>query len=335
MSDRTVVSDEEIRRHFRLPKLPPEGFQPLTASERELKVYGFPHRPDARTHPKLAASWERTLARPLRFVTPDLRVYRPFPRRRLRSELLRKPSPAGGPIFNDTSSNWSGASVNQPQSEPLTIVNGAWIVPDVAPPPSASDGSGGWIDGTYLCSVWVGIDGSDGSSDVLQAGTTSQVVVSGGQISSTSFWVWTEWFNLGSSPQSLLVTPGDLIQCAVCAPPQANPGNAGNAFFTNLTSGLATSYQIAPPPNVTLSGNVAEWIVEDPATGAQPGAPLFPFPNYGATFFSNCFADSENEELNLGSATPISLVDTSGNALSVGVIESDSVLMCYFGPYGP
>ena len=93
------------------------------------------------------------------------------------------------------------------------------------------------------------------------------------------------------------------------------------------------SYPITPPPNVTLSGNVAEWIVEDPATGTSPSSPLYPFPNYGATLFRDAVAGSQNQELDFSSATALSLVQ-GNNTLSVGVIESNSVLVCDYGPNG-
>jgi len=55
---RTKVSAEQAALHDQLGvKLftpPPADFNPLTASDRELLVHGFPNRPDARTEPKLA-----------------------------------------------------------------------------------------------------------------------------------------------------------------------------------------------------------------------------------------------------------------------------------------
>jgi len=79
--------------------------------------------------------------------------------------------------------NWSGAYVKRPIAEPLMTVTGEWRVPGVNPPPSAWNGTG-YDDGTYVCSVWVGIDGWKGTSDVLQAGTESRCVVSGGKVTS-------------------------------------------------------------------------------------------------------------------------------------------------------
>ena len=40
---------------------PPEGFDPVTADDRELLVYGYPARPP---HPGMLARWQRALSRP-------------------------------------------------------------------------------------------------------------------------------------------------------------------------------------------------------------------------------------------------------------------------------
>ena len=150
--------------------------------------------------------------------------------------------------------------MRRPVTEPITTVTGQWNVNGISPlwSPSGS----GFADGTYLCGVWIGIDGTAGTSDVLQAGTGSLAVVKNGKFESTSFFAWTEWFSLGSVVvANFPVAVGDLISCTVCAP----FGNThGTALFNNLTSGLTTSIGIDPPAGTSLSGNVAEWIVEDP-----------------------------------------------------------------------
>jgi hypothetical protein len=50
----------------------PVGFCAAIASERELRAYGLPVRPDAGKHPHQAALWDRFAARSLEFVRPDL-----------------------------------------------------------------------------------------------------------------------------------------------------------------------------------------------------------------------------------------------------------------------
>ena len=203
-------------------------------------------------------------------------------------------------------------------------VTGEWRVPGVNPPPSAWNGTG-YDDGTYWCSVWVGIDGTQGTSDVMQAGTVSECVVSGGKVTSRRFSAWTEWFSGPSAyVHNFPVEVGDLISCTVCAP--FGPTH-GTAMFNNLTSGATANFGIDPPEKISLVGNVAEWIVED------PGKPAVPFPDYGSIFFSDCIAGSKNIQLDLGSAREIDLVDASNNVISSATIESSRTLFCRYSGY--
>jgi hypothetical protein len=190
---------------------------------------------------------------------------------------------------------------------------------------SAWNGTG-FNDGTYKCYIWVGLDGWKGTTDVLQAGTGSDVTVSGGQVTSKSFYAWIEWFGNPSTPESgFPVNPGETILCTVCAP----LGNAhGTAIFTNVTTGLAMNYGIDPPAGVTLSGNIAEWIVEDPLNLSTNT--YYPFPNYALTTFRNCSAGSKNVSLKLSDACPINLIDGSGKVISESTFESDTSMMCNF-----
>jgi hypothetical protein len=332
--------DDALMHLVRKCKLPPPAFTALNASERELLTYGLPLRPDAEKHPEQAALWDRIAARPLRFVRPALVPLRDRPRSRLRDHIVPDVS---DPVFDaikrrldiirihecwifvQTSLNWSGAYVDRPASEPLVTVTGQWTVPNVSPPMSAWNGTG-FNDGTYICSVWVGLDGRQGTTDVLQAGTDSVVTVSGGQVTSTSYQAWIQWYGNPSTPESdFPVQPGESILCTVCAPFE---NDHGVAMFTNETTGLAMNYPIDAPAGVTLSGNVAEWIVEDPA---QSSGALFPFPNYGLAVFRNCTAGSKNVGLKLGDSCPINLVDGSGKVISESTLfENDSALMCNF-----
>jgi hypothetical protein len=324
-------------------KLPPADFNALTASERELRTCGLPLRPDAEKHPGEAALWDSIAARPLRFVRPALVPLRDRPRSRIRDHIV--PDFSGDRVFDaikrrlrvirihecwifvETSTNWSGAYVNRPASEPLVTVTGQWTVPNVSPPMSAWTGTG-FNDGTYICAVWVGLDGRNGTLDVLQAGTNSVVTVSGGQVTSKSYYAWIEWFGNPWTPESdFPVNAGETILCTVCAPFE---NKHGVAMFTNETTGLAMPYGIDAPANVTLSGNVAEWIVEDPGQNLPPPGALFPFPNYGLTTFRNCSAGSKNVSLKLGDACPINLIDGSGKVISEATFEGDGALMCNF-----
>jgi hypothetical protein len=350
LAERPQVSDSDVLRHFRAFKTPHHDFDPYKASERELMVHGLPQRPNRESHPRLAAKWERIVAQHrFHYIAPEIKVI-PSLRRNVDADLIKRRSLYEHEftryrdklslkvsserlrdilkllaLLPETSSNWSGAYVKRPASEQIVTVTGEWRVPGVNPPASAWNGSG-YNDGTYICVCWVGIDGTQGSNDVMQAGTGSQCVVSGGKMISTSFFAWTEWFSLPwITVVNFPVQVGDIISCTVCAP----FGNAhGTAMLNNLTRNTTTNVGIDPPSGTTLVGNVAEWIVEDPG---QAGGGLFPFPNYGSTFFNDCAAGTKNIELDLGTAREIDLVDVANNVISSGSIENNRTLFCRYG----
>jgi len=341
--------EAEVQRHVRIFKTPPANFDATCASDRELVVHGLPPRPNPHTHPRLAAKWQRVAAHRLTFVRPEFEVrpsirtrvdralllrrelldveltrYRDKSRSRLTLDLIDSVSKAYL-LIPESSTNWSGAYVKRPAAEPLFSVTGEWTIPGVNPPASAWNGTG-YNDGTYLCGVWVGIDGTQGTGDVMQAGTGSQCVVKGGKMVSTQFFAWVEWFTLPSiTITTFPVQVGDLISCTVCAP--LGPTH-GTALFNNLTSGLTTNIGIDPPASTSLVGNVAEWIVEDPSTSANVP---YPFPNYGSTHFTDCVAASKNIELDLGVAREIDLVDSANRVLSSASIENHRTLFCRYG----
>jgi hypothetical protein len=52
---------------------PPKGFDPRTATPRELRRYGLPQRPDSALNPKLAARWDEVFSRKMTFIKPTFR----------------------------------------------------------------------------------------------------------------------------------------------------------------------------------------------------------------------------------------------------------------------
>jgi hypothetical protein len=320
-SKRQFLTRDELANYHRLFPTPPSDFRALKATNAQIARYGFPRRPDGRFHPRLRAQWERVMARPFRVITPELEVSS----RGIHTRSSRDSGKAG-PATND---HWSGAVVFPPEGDAFNTVSGWWIVPNAYPPPSARQGNG-WIDGTYIAVVWIGIDGwgVTGNSDVLQAGTGTQVTVSGGSVVDVSCFAWHEWWtDLWIVWSNMPVSPGDLIACTVCAP----SANQGYAAFGNVTTSVAASVGINPPQNVKLTGNCAEWIVERPSDAN--GVP-YTLPDYGATFFYDAIAGTPTKEQNLSGATTINMV-VGGSTISTGVEETNEVLMLYYGSNGP
>jgi hypothetical protein len=82
---------------------------------------------------------------------------------------------------NYTSNNWSGGVL--PGTWSTTV--GAWKIPTVSKPSEPQGQEGGWNS-----SSWIGLDGTFGSNDVLQAGIEQRVAANG----TASYVAWYEWW---------------------------------------------------------------------------------------------------------------------------------------------
>lgn len=282
---------------------PPEGFDPLTADDRSLAVHGYPSRP---ADPELRARWERVLGRGIRLVPPE---FTPREGRR------RAERPAlGGDHGVENTSIWSGAVVHAPAGDTVKWVEGTWTVPNAYPPVGAQDGQ--W----YSASTWVGIDGIDGSGDVLQAGCDSDVLRSGGSVQ-RQLNPWWEWYPAGSFwIHNLAMSQGDTVNCLICV--TAGSTVAATVFLYNVTSGIATNFQATAPGGTHLVGNAAEWVVERLSISSA-GALLA---RYGEVYFDEANAGTVGgSTLHSGSGNTINMVD-GGNVISAGTLENATLV---------
>jgi Peptidase A4 family len=302
-------------------EVPPPGFGFAAASSRDRLRYGYPAEPDREAQPGLWAKWERNLHRPWRRVVPQYELQ------------PARPLPARLPVANGTFSNWSGAVATPPAGKGFASASGTWIVPDAYPPPSAWNGHG-YNDGLYNVLHWVGIGGDigAGASNLLQAGTGTDVTVAGGAISVTPYF-WFEWWNSAldngyTRLGGFTVTPGDIIAVSVCTGNDTN----GAATIANVTRSQYMTQAINPPAaNLTLVGNTAEWIVE--REGFTSGG-LSTLADYGAMFFSDCLAGGPGFEANLSGAGLVNMVAGSAT-VSTALDVSATVLECYYGTHQP
>jgi hypothetical protein len=336
---REALSAVEARKGLRVYRVPPEGFDVLEATSRQLAVYGVPRPPSKKTHPQLAGLWERHAGDVREWVVPELRDARRFIRQGAYKLNAGDLPPADLPLISravwnkglsdgirlelrnlspQTSTNWSGAYASRPASEPFTTITGLYNVPFVQPPPSAWNGRG-WNDGTYQAATWVGLDGWNGP-DVLQAGVYGVATVKKGALS-TSCSAWVEFW---PAPPVFLsnytVSPGDMLLLTVCA---VSPTH-GVAAFSNKTTGQATMAGFDSSGTTIETGVVAEWIVEF-ATAAGTS-----FGNYGSVSFHSCVAGTKTHEANLLSATPINMVDGSGSIVSKSELDTPTELQCSY-----
>ena len=306
-----IIPESLTRKGFRIRALGPlpDTFDPLTATARQLAAYRLPPRPDAKAEPRLRALWDRVMSRTRLWITPEFEHHEHITHGPARGEGRRPVSTrarAAG-VANATSSNWSGAAVFSPEGKPYRFVGGQWTVP--SPNTRAA--------GTYRASEWVGVDGWN-SGDVMQAGTETQITKML-FFTFTQVYTWWEWFPAGEVKiGNLPVSPGDVMYCLICA----DATNHATVYFTNQSEGVGTRFEITPPSNTALTGNVAEWIVERPSFGGV----VSNLTDYAACYFDECIAGGAGRIDNLGGAMLITMTGTGGAALSVPTQENDHVV---------
>lgn len=287
----------------------PEGFDPLTASARQLAAQRLPRRPDARTEPRLARLWERAIGRTRLWIAPEFEHHENISHGPMRvgRALQRRAKAAPVLVSNATSNNWSGAAVFAPANKPYRFVGGQWTVPSPNAP----------ADGSYYASEWVGIDGWN-SNDVLQAGTETQVTKIW-FITATQVYTWWEWFPAGEVKVSNLpVSPGDVMYCLICADSTTH----ATVSFSNQSTGVGTRFDITAPSRTALTGNVAEWIVERPTVNGSVAS----LTDYAACYFDECIAGGSLNFDDLAAASLITMTGSGNAHLSEPVKENNSVV---------
>jgi hypothetical protein len=278
---------------------PPTGFDLAKATNRERIRHGIPRCPVE--FPELAKRWEEKLRqRPVKIVEP---VFRLMDYKRHHLLKLKK---GHGP---ETSNVWSGGIVFPPGGDKMKWVEGTWKMPNSSPPAGAEDGI--W----YSASTWIGIDGDDGSGDVLQAGCDADTIISGGVVQH-QFNPWWEWYPAGSYWISTIpVSPGDELTCLICV--QAGSTTNAFIFLSNVTTGVGSFFSATAPTGTTLQGNCAEWIVE--ALEIDTNTPELA--QYTTVEFTECNAGTvAGATVQAGGGSTINMVDGGGNVISKGEI---------------
>jgi hypothetical protein len=228
-------------------------------------------------------------------------------------------------LFPLTAPTWSGAVATKP-GEPYNSIYASFRVPAVSPPPSAWNGKG-YNDGQYQVLTWIGIDGWNGP-DVMQAGAFSQVTVNKGSMSYTYYAFYEFWPALWVQVPNFPVSPGDVLAVNVCAPFTTTHAVT---CIKNQTTNQITTIGFDAPSGTTLSGAVAEWIVENPAPPSNPKTyDPKAFANYGNVVFHDCIAGSKTQERDLLSASPVNMVEPDGTVMSRGRIDGGSQLTCSY-----
>jgi Peptidase A4 family len=286
---------------------PPRGFDPLKASNAELVKHGIPRRPieDQRTMKEYEAVLRR-LQRRFFYIEPT------FTRREDKQHRPRMRIAEA----TESSTNWSGAVQFASSGNAFKWVQGTWTVPNVYAP---VQNPLGWS----YCSSWIGIDG-DGSNDVCQAGVEHEIFGPEG-LSVRICYPWWEWF-----PENEIQIPnfpvyaGDQVTCLICT--TGAGATKASIFFTNLSSGMSTSFLITAPSGTQLAGNSAEWIVERPSVNGA----LTSLADYGGMFFFNADAFDGSLIKSAGQGNDMDMTDGSGKTISDGILSAPKVIQCVY-----
>jgi hypothetical protein len=189
------------------------------------------------------------------------------------------------PVFGN---QWAGGVV----SGTWTGAYGVWRVPSVTRPVTPPG-----TDGTWNSSSWIGIDGTFGSNDVLQAGVQQSVDAAG----NASYVAWYEWYVLPKAgyPSYVYQTnipnfpigPGDEVVASI----EYGAGQ-GHIHFGNLSNGKYFTQTLAAPPTASVSGNTVEWIMEAPNFGEPPngGKAETSLPAFSPVVFSSFLGTGPN-----------------------------------------
>jgi len=284
---------------------PPQGFDPLTASDQDLDYYGFPPRPNATAAPKAYASWKSAIAASKTRILPTLEVTNVF------HGPAKKKASTSKESNTLESYNWSGyvnnSGIRTYSNSSFYFLYSDFVVPVANQAFGACNG--GWDFG----SNWVGIDG-DGSGDVLQAGIEFDAycldLVT--PMAATYYSPWFEWYPNGETRiTNLPIAPGDDYFVEVWN----TSSTAGHAYLVNRNLNEYVIINFSAPSGTKLVGNSAEWVVERPGVDGS----LATLTNYIADPVWSAYAETFSDiVIEPGSSTtqPIIMLDNSGNPVS-------------------
>ncbi len=298
---------------------PPKGFDPMTASPKELVQQGlFIRRPGQGDPPQMVAAYKKIFGRP--FKAEDRIVPHLVPQVGKTHILKGKKKTEGG--FTDNA--WSGGVIDKGTWGTVTA---EWVIPTVSKPKEPQGNEGGWNS-----SSWIGIDGF-GNNDVLQIGIEQRVSAKG----VASYVAWVEWWVAGGDVSkfpyidqaniaNFPVSPGQTVNCSV---QYVNNKTAGLLQMINETTNQHFTITLEPPTGAAFNGSSAEWIMEAP-DGGEPTSSL---PKFTSVDFKGAFACSPDDKTtgNPQNGDFINIVSGNGTVLTKVTLDPDEVIIKFIG----
>jgi len=243
---------------------PPQGFNPMTATDQELASYGFPTRPDRETSPDHYARWARAMAAAkIRWhgdVTPmHGSQHRTPPTIDASHELL--PGQVTAAPVQWSNVNAAGVILNNPAKKfGKSSFDDLWTTITIPVVQTPFDNTEGCTTSDYFSVSYAGFDGGLYYAETPYfypgelAGVVEYVACATGH---KYYYATIGWGDIFYSAFS--VNPGDVFYTEVHA---FGGCNAGSAFVEDLTTLTYNSYSIANPCLTPQVGKSANFVVD-------------------------------------------------------------------------
>jgi hypothetical protein len=252
---------------------PPAGFEPTSASDKELQDYGFPSRPSNESG---IAEW-RELVQGYESVAPPTACRGP--------QVPGPHSPAGGVERVWESGNWSGYVASKPSNtSEWHAVIGNFYQPSGTQYPSCKSNAR-LVD-------WVGMGGFN-SERFIQTGTETST--------SGTYLAWIEWWQ-GLYHESINLTGFNFTASNYIRLYAGYNASQKIAYFyiTNDWTGQTVLTEIKGFSSQFYDGSSVEWIDERP--GVAETNNLYPLLNYNVVnWYSNTAQNASNQVLPISS----------------------------------
>jgi len=318
---------------------PPAGYNPLTATEEENAVYGFPPRPPQEDTEHYRMWAKAMMAAKTRWAGPlKATTYWSEPAHRAAAPESTPEEEAGVKATGPTTYyyyNWSGFINTQPtlkkyNNNSTTATNSFYYVESDFNVPVAEEaftGEGGTIcdNGTDLMVAWNGIDGDLDQNALLQGGTLSGVSCSnpyGWPLISTQYVAWLEWWPAYPIIATFDVNPGDDFFVETWD----TTATQGYVALEDETLGIYAIFGITSAGGPGLIGNSAEYIVERPCC---VGYNSFPLANYVQEFWVNNWAYTFYEYAHTPPTPWYPGSTSTNNVLAIMVDDTDTYNISY------
>jgi len=281
---------------------PPEGFNPLTATDEDLAYYGFPPRPN--DYSGDYASWAKAMAASQERIVPVLE----------QTGIYHGPIRIGPGLDANAlaSYNWSGY-VKLGSAKNYGKSSYDFVYSDVTVP-TAKQANGKCTGGWDYASAWVGIDG-DNSKDALQDGIEFDAYCKGA--TKASFYsAWFEWYPFSEVRISgMPIAPGQEYFMEIWS----TSSTLGHAYLVNITEKKAVTIIFTAPKGTKLIGNSAEWITERPEVNGG----LATLTNYVSQKYTDAHGETfAGSAIDPGDSSAIIMLDNNKKPISYPTLNS-------------